>query len=100
MNNIKNKFTFTVSALVYLLFNLRLDRYPEPSLGGSIIQTLFNLLETVPFVAGSALVVISFIQYMTGEKLPWDRRFRMFFLIGIMAGLFLGIWNYAGQPPA
>lgn len=79
------------------MFNLRLDRYPEPTLGGTLKYTAINLLETAPYVAGATFIVISFIQYMIdGEKLPWDRRLRLFFLIGIMGGLIMGIWDYTG----
>lgn len=97
MKTIREKITFTASALVYLLFNLRLDRFPEPTLVGSLKHTAINLLETAPYVAGATFIVISFIQYMIdGQKLPWDRRLRLFFLLGIMGGLFMGIWDYAG----
>ncbi len=101
MSTMREKVTFIISALVYFLFNLRLDRYPDPTLSGTLMQTLINLLETIPFVAGTAFIFISFLQYMLdGEKLPWDRRLRLFFFIGIMAGLVMGIWDYAGTPPA
>ncbi len=98
MKTIKEKFTFLVSATVYLLFNLRLDRYPDPTFVGSLKATLWQLVETVPYIAGATFIIISFIQYMIdGDKLPWDRRLRLFFLIGIMGGLFFGIWEYADQ---
>lgn len=96
MGTIKDKITFIVSAGIYLLFNFRLGSTVE----ASIKATLWQLLETAPYVAGMTFIVISFLQYMMdGEKLPWDRRFRLFFLIGIMAGLIYGIWDYAGQVP-
>jgi hypothetical protein len=42
-------------------------------------------------------VIIALLQYMAdGEKLPWDRRLRLFFALGIMAGLVYGIYEYAG----
>lgn len=96
MGTVKDKITFIVSAAIYLLFNFRLGSTAT----ASIKATLWQLLETAPYVAGMTFIVISFLQYMMdGEKLPWDRRIRLFFLIGIMAGLIYGIWDYAGQVP-
>ena len=93
MNNIKEKVSFYLSGIMYLLFNLRLGSDVQQS----ITATLWQILQTAPYVAGVTWVLISFLQYMAnGEKMPWDRRFRLFFAIGIMAGLFWGIYEYAG----
>jgi len=47
--------------------------------------------------AGAAWVLIAFLQYMAdGRKMLWERRFRLFFMIGIIAGLFFAIYEYAG----
>jgi len=93
MKNIKEKFSFYASAIVYLLFNLRLSTNFQESL----IATLWQILETAPYVAGITWVLISFLQYMAnGEKMPWDRRLRLFFAIGIMAGLIFAIYEYTG----
>jgi hypothetical protein len=93
MQSIKGKVSLYLSAVVYLLFNLRL--------GGDSVSTLkatlWQILQTAPYVAGITYVVIALLQYMAeGEKLPWDRRLRLFFAIGIMAGLIYGIYEYAG----
>lgn len=94
MKSIKEKITFYASALIYLLFNLRLGS----TFAASAEATLMQILRTAPYFAGATFIVISFLQYMAdGEKLPWDRRFRLFFLIGIMGSLIYGIWDYAGQ---
>lgn len=93
MGNIKEKITFYLSALLYFLFNLRLAAtVPE-----SIKATFWQLAQTAPFVIGLTWVIVAFLQYMAnGQKMPWDRRFRLFFAIGIMTGLFYGIYEYAG----
>jgi hypothetical protein len=93
MQNLKEKVRFTVSALLYLMFNLRL--------GGDLATTLkasgWQILQTAPYVAGMTYLIVSVLQYMgDGSKLPWDRRLRLFFAIGIMTGLILGIWEYGG----
>jgi hypothetical protein len=93
MQSTKEKVSFYLSAIAYLLFNLRLSG----DLPGSINATLWQILQTAPYVAGATWVLISFLQYMSeGKKMPWERRFRLFFAIGIIAGLFYAIYEYAG----
>ena len=93
MQNTKEKIRFTASALIYLLFNLRIGS----DLSTTLKATGWQLLQTAPFVAGLTYLIVSVLQYMgDGSKLPWDRRLRLFFAIGIMAGLILGIWEYGG----
>ena len=54
----------------YLLFNLRLS--PESFLV-TVKSTLIQLMMTAPFVAGLTILVVSFLQRSSGEKLPWDK---------------------------
>ncbi|PID75064.1 MAG: hypothetical protein CSA20_09110 [Deltaproteobacteria bacterium] len=93
MSNVKNKITFAASAILYLVFNLRLGS----DLSSSLVATGWQILQTMPYVAGLTYVVIAFMQYMAGgQKLPWERRLRLFFALGIIAGLLFGIYEYAG----
>ena len=93
MQSTKEKISFYLSAFVYLLFNLRL----AGDLAGSLRATFMQILHTAPYVAGAAWVLIAFLQYMAdGRKMLWERRFRLFFMIGIIAGLFFAIYEYAG----
>ncbi len=93
MKSFREKVTFYLSGILYLLFNLRLSS----TLSDTLIATGWQILQTIPFVAGITWVSVSFLQYMAnGEKMPWDRRLRLFFAIGIMAGLIYGIYEYAG----
>ena len=97
MRDIKEKITFYLSGLLYLLFNLR----PTSSLVESVKFTLWQILQTAPFIIGITWVIVVFLQYMAnGQKMPWDRRFRLFFAIGIMAGLIQSIYEYAGVAPS
>jgi hypothetical protein len=89
----KENVSFYLSGIAYLLFNLRLSE----NLLDTLTATLLQILQTAPYVAGVTWVLISFLQYMAeGRKMPWDRRFRLFFTIGIIAGLFYAIYEYAG----
>jgi len=93
MQSIKGKVSFDLSAVIYILFNLRLGTDAV----STIKATLWQLVQTAPYVAGVTYVLIALLQYMAdGEKLPWDRRLRLFFALGIMAGLIYGIYEYAG----
>ncbi len=93
MQNIREKIRFTVSALLYLLFNLRIGS----DLSSTLKASAWQILQTAPYVAGLTYLIVSVLQYMgDGSKLPWDRRLRLFFAIGIIAGLILCIWEYGG----
>ena len=93
MQNSKEKIRFSLSALLYLLFNLRVGNTFQES----AVATFWQILQTAPFVAGFTYLIISVLQYMgDGSKVSWDRRLRLFFAIGIIAGLIYGIWEYAG----
>ncbi len=93
MSDLRSKITFIASAILYILFNLRLGSDPQATL----TATGWQILQTAPYVAGLTYVIIALLQYMAGgEKLPWDRRLRIFFALGIMAGLVFGIYEYAG----
>ncbi len=94
MSNFKEKVSFYLSAAVYLLFNLR----PAADIVTTVKATLWQIAQTAPYVAGVTYVLIALLQYMSeGEKVPWNRRMRMFFAIGILAGLIYAIYEYAGQ---
>lgn len=85
--------SFYVTAAVYVLFNLRLASDPL----SSILATGKQILLTAPYVIGITYVVVGVTQYMAkGEKVPWPQRFRLFFTIGIFAGLVYGIYDYTG----
>lgn len=92
--SIKEKISFGLTAFVYLLFNLRPGNDPMVTLQ----STLWQILQTAPYVAGATYVLVAFLQYMSdGEKVPWDRRLRLFFTIGIFVGLVYAIIEYTGQ---
>ncbi len=96
MNNTEEKkssLSFYITAVVYLLFNLRIATDPVDS----AIATLRQIGLTAPYVAGITFVVVSVVQYAAeGEKVPWPQRLRLFFTIGIFAGLVYGIYDYTG----
>ncbi len=93
MLKIKNKSRFYVSALLYLVFNLKIYR----DFMSTALETAVHLLETAPFVAGITYCIVAILQALgDGSKVPWENRLRLFFAIGIITGLILAIWQYAG----
>ncbi len=94
MSELKEKITFYLSAALYLLFNLR----PGNDLLTTAKATGWQILSTAPYVAGFTVFIVALIQYAAGgKKMPWERRLRIFFALGILAGLFYAIYEYAGQ---
>ncbi len=93
METTKGKVSFIITAVAYLLFNLRLAQ----DMMGTIQATLWQILQTAPYVVGITYVAVAIVQYMAeGEKIPWPQRFRLFFTIGIFAGLVYAIYEYTG----
>lgn len=91
MKTTKEIITFYLTAAAYILFNLRLADTLMNSLGATISQILL----TAPFVIGITCVIVGIVQYMAeGEKVPWISRLRLFFTIGIFAGLVYAIYDY------
>lgn len=95
MSELKEKVTFYLSAALYLLFNLR-------PVAGDLLATMratgLQILYTAPYVAGFTVFIVALLQYAAGnKKMPWDRRLRIFFALGIMSGLVYAIYEYAGQ---
>jgi hypothetical protein len=93
-SSIKEKVSFYLTAAGYLLFNLR----PAADLTLTVHHTLKQILQTAPYVAGFTWFIVAMLGSMSeGEKVPWERRFRLFFTIGIFAGLVHAIIEYTGK---
>jgi magnesium-transporting ATPase (P-type) len=91
MHAIKNNISLAVVVIFYLLFHFR---YSPGNPLDSIKSTLFQLLITSPFVAGMTILVVSFMQRSSGERLPWDRIVRIYCTLGIIIGFFYGLSEY------
>ena len=91
MHAIKKNISLVAVIIVYLLFNFR---YSPGSFAYSIKSTLIQLLLTSPFVVGLTILVVSFMQRSTGERLPWDRIVRIYCTLGIIIGFFYALNEY------
>jgi len=69
----------------------------EVNLAASLKATAWWLLYTAPFYIGISLLVIVFLQAMLGgEKLPWNRRLRVFLAVGMISGFVISVWENMG----
>jgi hypothetical protein len=91
MHTIKKNISLAAVIIAYLLFNFR---YSPESFIYSMKSTLIQLLMTAPFVVGLTILVVSFIQRSTGERLPWDRIARIYCTLGIVIGFFYALNEY------
>ena len=91
MNSFKKNISLAGVICVYLLFNLR---YSPESLLVTVKSTSIQLLMTAPFVIGLTILVVSFMQRSSGERLPWDRIARIYCTLGIIIGFFYALNEY------
>jgi len=91
MSAIKKNISLALVVCFYLLFNLR---YTPDSLAATVKATSIQLLMTAPFVVGLTILVVSFLQRSTGERLPWDRIARIYCTLGIIIGFFYALNEY------
>ena len=94
MTTLREKITFVLTALAYLLFHLRMGA----DLGQIATGTLSQMLLTAPYAIGFAYIVATVVRRLSGRGWPpWDRLFRLFFTFGILFAFFFALYEYAGQ---
>jgi len=91
VSQIKKNISLVLVICAYLLFNLR---YSSESPAATIKSTLVQLLVTAPFVVGLTILVVSFMQRSTGERLPWVPIARIYCTLGIIIGFFYALNEY------
>lgn len=93
MKTLREKITFALTALAYVLFHLRLDS----DLAAAASSTAYQMLLTAPYAAGFTYFIQMLFRKLTGtSQLPWDRLLRIFFTIAILFAFFLALYEYAG----
>ena len=94
MSTLREKITFTLTALAYLLFHLRLGT----DVGAVVSGTTYQILLTAPYALGFTYIVAVVFRRLSGKGwLPWDRLLRVFFTVGILFAFFFALYEYAGQ---
>lgn len=98
VNKIRGQFSLIVLSVVYLIFHFR---YLPGQITKSLVGTLVQILTTAPITVGLTILIVSFLQRMQGERLPWDRIMRIFFTFGIILGFLYALneyWIKGGAP--
>jgi len=98
MATLRDKITFTLTALAYFLFHLRMG----VDVGAIVYGTVYQVLLTAPYAIGFTYIIAVMFRRISGSGWPpWDRLLRIFFTIGILFAFFFALYEYAGkgQPP-
>ncbi len=94
MQTLREKITFVLTALAYLVFHIRTG----PTPGSVIAGTVQQLLTTAPYCIGFTFVLVAVIRYMHDGKRPaWDRIARIFFTIGILFAFYFALYEYGDR---
>jgi len=89
MHTLREKITFMLTALAYVLFHLG----KAPDSGSILVGTTMALLNTLPYELGLSYMIVVFIRRTSGGKWPpWDRILRIFFTVGIVFGLIYSLY--------
>lgn len=94
MENLKDKVSFILVVLAYLLFNLRY----APGRGvDTLTATALQLLSTAPFAAGCTIFTVAILQRVSESRPPWDRVVRIFCTYGILIGFIYALYEHASR---
>jgi len=91
MKNFKEKVSLAVLALLYIVVSLR---YFPGNISKTGFETLLEILSVAPMAGGGTLLLVSFLQRTSGEKVPWDRSLRVYLTIGLMVEIVFGFYHY------
>ena len=91
MGKVKEKISLVLVGLAYLVFNFR---YAPGRLSGSLAATGMQILTTAPYVIGLTFLLATFMQRVSGERLHWDRLFRIYCTFGIIVGFLYALNDY------
>ncbi len=83
-----------VLIVVYVLFSFRY--FPEDSLK-TAVETLLQILKVAPICMGGTILLVTFLQRTSGQKLLWDRVVRIYLTIGVMAEFIFGMYDFLGK---
>lgn len=107
MKTLKEKITFTLTALAWLLFHISFDAGTLTSgadsssiisganLASILTGTLIQILTLAPYSIGFAYILVIFIRHFSGGVWPpWDRILRIFFTVGMFFAFFFSLYQH------
>ncbi len=93
MKTFREKLTFVLTALAYIVFHIRTGQDLATIASGTFLQ----MMTTLPYAVGFTYVLIVILRHLTGTTPPWDRIFRIFFTIGILFAFFFALYEYGDR---
>ncbi len=94
MKTFREKLTFVLTALAYLLFHIRTGHNLATIASGTFLQ----IMTTLPYAVGFTYVLVVILRHLSGGTTPpWDRIFRIFFTIGILFAFFFALYEYGDR---
>ena len=91
MKNFKEYSSLIILIIFYLLCSLR---YFPDNLAKTAVESLLQIFSAAPIPMGATILMVSFLQRTSGDKLPWDRILRIYLTVGIMVEFIFGIYHY------
>lgn len=91
MSKIREHISLAVLALVYLLASIR---YFPGRAGQSMVETLIHVLSVAPINLGATLVIVTVLQRLVKERLPFSRTLRLFLVVAVCLEFILGLAHY------
>jgi len=92
---LKQTISLVLLVSFYLLTNVDFRDWQNTT----ILQKSYHLLRLAPFTAGATLLTVAFFNRQNAEKMKWYKILRIYCTIGILMGLFFGLYYYVSMPP-
>ncbi len=92
--NTKDKISLAFLILFYCFLMLINVRYIPGDIGQTIIATATNILTLASVAVAFTLIVVSVMQKIVGERLPWDRVLRFYLMFAILIWVFAIMYTY------
>ena len=91
MKNFKEYSSLLILLIIYLICSLR---YFPDNLSKTAVESMLQMFSAAPFPMGATILIVSFLQRTSGDKLPWDRILRIYLTVAIMVEFIFGIHHY------
>ncbi|OGR00531.1 MAG: hypothetical protein A2505_01125 [Deltaproteobacteria bacterium RIFOXYD12_FULL_55_16] len=91
MQRMMERISLAVLAVVYLLASVRY--FPGRAMH-SVVETLIHVMSVAPISLGATLVIVTVLQRLVKERLPFSRTARLFLVVAICLEFILGLAHY------
>ena len=95
--NTKDKINLFLLICFYCFLVVANIRYFPGDLARTVLETAMNVLTLASAAVGFTVVIVSVMQKMVGQRLPWDRVLRFYLFFGIMIWMFAIMYTHFDQ---